>query len=64
MVFLGVALPVKHGHLEVSPLGLAVAGPPRAAEEAELGCGEPGAPYGSTNALGVLLYVTQHPQAA
>ena len=41
MGFLGVALTAEHGHREVSPLGLAVAGPPRAAEEAELGCGEP-----------------------
>ena len=34
-----------------------LAGPPRAAEEAELGCGEPGAPYGSTNALRLLVDV-------
>ena len=61
MVFLGVALPVE-ASTSTSKLALSglLAGPPRAAEEAELGCGEPGAPYGSTNALGVLLYVTQH----
>ena len=54
MVFLGVALPVEHEHLKVSPLGLA-----GGATE-----GRRGAPYGSANALGVLLYITQHPQAA
>ena len=53
MVFIGAALPVEYGHLEVSPLGPAGG----TAEEAELGCGAPGPPYGSTNGLSLLVDV-------
>ena len=38
-----------------------LAGPPRAAEEAELGCGASGGPHGTTNRLHDVLN-KQHPQ--
>ena len=58
MVFIGAALPVEYGHLEVSPLGPAG----RAAERADLGCGAPGATWGSTAGRDLLVHVTYHPR--
>ena len=54
MVFSGAALPVVYGHLKVIPLGPAG----RAAEGTELGCGAPGATYGSTAGLDVVDHVS------
>ena len=54
MVFSGAALPAAHCCLKVGPLGPAGG----AAEGAELGCGAPGATYGSTAGLDVLDHVS------
>ena len=51
MVSSGAALPAPYGILKVGPLGPAGG----AAEGPELGCGAPGATYGSTADLNVLL---------
>ena len=58
MVFLGAALTVRWSTLiSKSALLGVLAGPPRAAEEAELWCGAPGAPYGSINGLRLLVHI-------
>ena len=51
VVFSGASLPAPYSILEVGPLGPAGG----AAEGSELGCGAPGATYGSTADLNVLL---------
>ena len=54
MVFFGATLPAPYSSLKVGPLGPAG----RAAERAELGCGAPGATWGSTAGRDLLVHVT------
>ena len=51
MVCYGAALPAAYACLKVGPLGPADGG----VKGSELGCGAPGATYGSTAGLNVLL---------
>ena len=54
MVFSGATLPAPYSCLKVGPLGPAGG----AAERADLGCGAPGATWGSTAGRDLLVHVT------